>query len=342
MGPAGTLARVMRREAGGDARAGEVAAAAGAVPHPARDGATDRPGLTAAAVHTGVMDHEDPPREVTTRTHTHRAEGPAVTTPTSRTVRSASPSIEVGALTVRRGRRTVLDDLTCAMQPGRVTGLLGPSGAGKTTLMRAIVGTQRIAGGTVSVLGLPAGHRELRRRIGYVTQAPSIYRDISVRDNVRYFARVIGADASRADELLRSVGLAGYEKHLAGNLSGGQSSRVSLACALVGSPDVLVLDEPTVGQDPLLREELWEMIRERSRAGATVLVSSHVMDEAERCEDIVLLREGALLATGTPAEIRTRAGADSLDAAFLALIRGAESRADGPDARSWRTRSDAR
>lgn len=274
--------------------------------------------VPAPRVHTERMDEDVHRPGPEPRLHTHRADGPETSSGTT------APAISVNALTVRRGRRAILDDLTCAMLPGRVTGLLGPSGAGKTTLMRAIVGTQAIASGGVTVLGRPAGHRDLRRRIGYVTQAPSIYRDISVRDNVRYFARVVGADASRADDLLRSVGLAGYEARLAGNLSGGQSSRVSLACALVGSPDVLVLDEPTVGQDPVLREELWAMIRERARAGTTVLVSSHVMDEAERCDDIVLLRDGAVLATGTPAEICERAGADTLDAAFLALIRGEE------------------
>ncbi len=232
-----------------------------------------------------------------------------------------SPAIEVEHLTVVRGKTVVLDDLSCSMVPGRVTGLLGPSGAGKTTLMRAIVGTQKLAGGRVTVLGQRAGSASLRRRIGYVTQAPSIYRDISVLDNLRYFARVVGAPATRLPEVIAAVGLEGYERRLAGSLSGGQTSRVSLACALVGSPDVLVLDEPTVGQDPVLREELWYRLRERAAGGACVVVSSHVMDEAERCDDILLLRDGALLAAGTPREIRDRAGAESLDAAFLALIR---------------------
>lgn len=241
------------------------------------------------------------------------------------------PAIEVDGLTVVRGRVPVLSDLTCAMLPGRVTGLLGPSGAGKTTLMRAIVGTQRLAGGRVTVLGETAGSASLRRRIGYVTQAPSIYRDVSVLGNLRYFARVIGAPTSRIPEVVAAVGLEGYERRLAGSLSGGQTSRVSLACALVGSPDVLVLDEPTVGQDPVLREELWDRLRDRAAGGACVLVSSHVMDEAERCDDILLLRDGALLAAGTPHEIRSRAGAENLDAAFLALIREESDGARAPD-----------
>lgn len=249
------------------------------------------------------------------RRHTHRAEAP-----------NEKPAIRVRELCVRRGKQPVLADLAADLLPGRVTGLLGPSGAGKTTLMGAIVGTQAIASGSVDVLGVPAGSASLRRRVGYVTQAPSIYRDISVRDNLRYFARIVGAPTSRIPEMIAAVGLEGFEKRLAGNLSGGQTSRVSLACALIGSPDVLVLDEPTVGQDPVLREELWDRIRDRAREGCTVVVSSHVMDEAERCDDILLLRNGRMLATGTPQQIRDRAGAETLDAAFLSLIRAEAQR----------------
>lgn len=230
-------------------------------------------------------------------------------------------AVVVDRLTVRRDGRVVLDDLSCRIPAARVTGLLGPSGSGKTTLMRAVVGVQRILSGTVTVLGLPAGSASARRRVAYMTQAASVYLDLSVRENLDYYAAVAGAPASRAREVLEQVGLLAAATSVAGNLSGGQISRVSLACALVGDPEVLVLDEPTVGQDPVLREELWADFRGRAAGGTTVLVSSHVMEEAERCDDLLLLREGRLLAHDTPQSLRRRTGTASLDAAFLRLIR---------------------
>ena len=238
------------------------------------------------------------------------------------TVETSSFAIEVDRLRVRRGRREVLPGLTCAIGSGRVTGLLGPSGSGKTTLMRAIVGVQRCHGGSVSVLGRPAGRADLRSTVAYMTQSVSVYRDISVLENVRYFASLVGAEAARAEEVVEEVGLGGQRSQLAGNLSGGQLSRVSLGCALVGDPLVLILDEPTVGQDPVLREELWAGFRRRAADGATVLVSSHVMDEATRCEDLLLLREGELIAHDHPATLLERTGAEDFDSAFLDLIHG--------------------
>lgn len=230
-------------------------------------------------------------------------------------------AITVTDLVVRRGKATVLDGLTCRVAAGRITGLLGPSGAGKTTLIRAIVGVQVVRSGTVTVLGEPAGSASLRRRIGYVSQAPSVYQDLSVIENVRYFAAIAGAGPAAARAAVDQVGLAGAAGRLVGTLSGGQRSRASLACAIVGDPPVLVLDEPTVGQDPVLREELWGFFHERAAAGATVLVSSHVMDEATRCDALLLIREGTLLADDTPAAIKRRAGTDDMDRAFLQLIR---------------------
>ncbi|NUR28677.1 MAG: ABC transporter ATP-binding protein [Catenulispora sp.] len=229
--------------------------------------------------------------------------------------------IEVRDLVVVRGRRTVLDGFSCSVPTGSVTGLLGPSGSGKTTLMRAIVGVQKVKGGTVTVLGRAAGSAELRKKIGYLTQAPSVYADLTVRENARYFAALYGLDAAHADEIVRNVGLGDAAKQLVGDLSGGQRSRASLACALVGKPEVLVLDEPTVGQDPVLRDELWAQFRAAAAAGTTVLVSSHVMDEANRCDRLLLIRQGALIADDTPAAVKTAAGTDDLDAAFLRLIR---------------------
>lgn len=233
------------------------------------------------------------------------------------------PAIEVEGLRVRRGPRVVLAHLSCTIRAGQVTGLLGPSGSGKTTLMRAIVGVQQCYGGRVSVLGRPAGSADLRSTVAYMTQSVSVYRDLSVTDNVKYFAALVGAEASRVEEVLEEVGLRDQRRQLAGTLSGGQLSRVSLGCALVGDPAVLILDEPTVGQDPLLREELWAGLRKRATDGrATVLVSSHVMDEAARCDDLLLLREGELIAHDRPAALLERTGAKDFDAAFLKLIRG--------------------
>ncbi len=230
------------------------------------------------------------------------------------------PAIAVSELTVVRGGRAVLNGLTLDVEPGRVTGLLGPSGCGKSTLMRAIVGVQIVASGAVTVLGEPAGSASLRRRVGYVTQAPSVYGDLSIEENLRFFAAVAGADERRIAEVIDTVGLAGLEGRVAGSLSGGQRSRVSLATALLGRPAVLVLDEPTVGLDPVLRAELWRDFHELAGAGTTLLISSHVMDEAAECDEVILMRDGAILRQTTPDGLRAETGEQDLSRAFLALI----------------------
>jgi ABC-2 type transport system ATP-binding protein len=214
----------------------------------------------------------------------------------------------------------VLDTLSCAVARGSVTGLLGPSGSGKSTLIRSIVGVQRIAGGTVSVLGSSAGAKELRTRVGYMTQAPSVYGDLTVRENLRFFARVLDVPRDRIDGVLAEVSLQSESERVVGRLSGGQRARVSLATALLGRPELLVLDEPTVGLDPVLRRDLWRLFHELAAQGATLLVSSHVMDEAARCDALLLLREGRLLAQATPDELRAQTGTDRLDDAFLRLV----------------------
>lgn len=224
-------------------------------------------------------------------------------------------------LRVIRGKRVALDDLSVRIARGTVTGLLGPSGCGKTTLMRSIVGTQVIESGTVTVFGHPAGSPPLRRRVGYVTQDPTIYNDLRVVDNVRYFAALYGARASEADAAVDGVGLREHADAYCGNLSGGQRTRVSLACALVCRPDLLVLDEPTVGLDPVLRADLWEQFHALARRGTTLLVSSHVMDEAEHCAELLLMREGRLLTHTTPQRLREDTGCTSLEEAFLSIIR---------------------
>ena len=230
-------------------------------------------------------------------------------------------AIVVDRLTVSRGGKPVLQDLSFTVGGGSVTGLLGPSGAGKTTLIRCLVGVQNIDAGAVSIFGLPAGHVDLRSRLGYVTQAPSVYLDLSVNENVRYFAALYGRDKTVADQVISDVGLTGQAEQLAGNVSGGQLSRISLACALVGRPDLLVLDEPTVGQDPVLREELWAQFRMLADSGVTVIVSSHVMDEANRCDRLLLLRGGSVIADGSPDRILADAGTTDMDQAFLNLVR---------------------
>jgi ABC-2 type transport system ATP-binding protein len=233
-------------------------------------------------------------------------------------------AIEVRDLVIARGKRTVLHGLSCTIPAGTVTGLLGPSGSGKTTLMRAIVGVQIVKSGTVTVLGEPAGSAPLRSTVGYLTQAPSVYADLTVRENARYFASLLGYDAAEADRAVADVGLADAAGQLVSTLSGGQRSRASLACAMLGRPRLLVLDEPTVGQDPVLRDELWQQFQALAAAGTTVLVSSHVMDEARRCQRLLLIREGRLIADDTPDGVRATAGTDDMDEAFLRLIRDLE------------------
>jgi ABC-2 type transport system ATP-binding protein len=231
------------------------------------------------------------------------------------------PAVLVSALRVVRGGRLVLRDVGCEIATGTVTGLLGPSGCGKSTLMRAVVGVQQVAGGSIDVFGVPAGTPDLRSRVGYMTQAPSVYGDLTVGENLRYFARVLGR-RDRVDEVTKLVGLAEHERTLVRDLSGGEQSRASLAVALLGAPDLLVLDEPTVGLDPLLRRELWGMFHRLADSGSALLVSTHVMDEAERCDRLLLMREGEILASGTPSELRVRAAAETLEEAFMSLTEG--------------------
>ena len=233
---------------------------------------------------------------------------------------AAASAIRVEGLRVVRGGNIVLPELSCEAAQGSVTGLLGPSGSGKSTLIRAIVGVQRIAGGTVEVLGEPAGSKPLRSRVGYMTQAPSVYGDLTVRENLRFFAGVLGVKGDAVDRVIGEVALVDYADHIVARLSGGQRARVSLASALLGSPDLLVLDEPTVGLDPVLRRDLWQLFHQLAAGGATLLISSHVMDEADRCDALLLLREGRLLAQATPAELRARTGSERLDDAFLRLV----------------------
>lgn len=233
-------------------------------------------------------------------------------------------AVRVRALRVERGGRTIIDGLDVAVPAGQVVGLLGPSGSGKTTLLRAVVGVQDRVTGDVTVLGEPAGAPGLRRRVGYVTQAASVYTDLTVTQNLRYFARLAGLPRAGTEAAVRravaAVDLGGHERQRVGTLSGGELSRVSLAAALVGDPELLVLDEPTVGLDPVLRRDLWAMFRRLAGEGRTLLVSSHVMDEATQCDRLLLLRDGGLVADTTPDELLTTTGAPDAERAFLALV----------------------
>ncbi|MBR6459169.1 MAG: ABC transporter ATP-binding protein [Actinomycetaceae bacterium] len=236
----------------------------------------------------------------------------------------ATPAIEIDSLVVARGkgkaRKEILHGVTADIPTGSITGLLGPSGCGKTTLIRTIVGAQKITSGAVRVLGQAAGSPSLRSQLAYTSQQLSIYPDITVAENVEYFAALVGADSASAQQALDTVDLEDYADRLVSTLSGGQASRTSLACALVGNPQVLVLDEPTVGLDPLTRQSLWATFRQLAKSGVTLLISSHVMDEARYCDSVLLMREGHFLAHEPLAALQERTSTANAEDAFLALI----------------------
>lgn len=231
--------------------------------------------------------------------------------------------VRVRGLRVSRGGQEILHGLDLELAEGSIIGLLGPSGCGKTTLMRTLVGVQRYEG-AVHVLGSRPGAPATRGRVGYMTQGGAVYTDLTARQNVAYFASLAGPRSRDVEDVLAAVGLAQIADRPVSTYSGGQAGRVSLACALVGSPDLLVLDEPTVGLDPVTREELWMAFRAIAEAGTAILVSSHVMDEAFRCDRVLLMRDGRFLTASTAAELLERTGAETLDEAFLAVIRDAD------------------
>jgi ABC-2 type transport system ATP-binding protein len=235
-----------------------------------------------------------------------------------------SDAIEIRDLLVRRGGHHVVRVGELGVAAGAVTGLMGPSGCGKTTLMRTIVGVQRVAAGGVTVLGRPAGSAALRSRVGYMTQAPSVYGDLTVRENLRFYARALGAPLSRVDEVIDAVRVPARAGQLVRDLSGGERARVSLAAVLLGEPDLLILDEPTVGLDPLLRIELWRLFARLAEGGATLLVSSHSLEEARHCDRLLLMRDGELLVADTPGGLSRRTGQENLEDAFVALVRREE------------------
>jgi ABC-2 type transport system ATP-binding protein len=219
------------------------------------------------------------------------------------------------------GRQPALQGISLRLRRGEVYGLLGPNGSGKTTLIRCLLGLVKPERGTVRVLGRLMPDLGVLSRVGYMTQAAALYPDLSVEENLRFFAAIYGADASLT-EALRLVDLVERRDSVVATLSGGMRTRASLACALVHRPELLLLDEPTVGVDPLLRMRLWDRFREMAEGGVTILVSSHVMDEAERCQRLGLIRFGRLLAEGTVESLKEEAGVNRLEDAFLKLSSG--------------------
>ncbi len=231
-----------------------------------------------------------------------------------------SSAVLADGVAVRRRGRQVLEGIDWQVKAGTICGVIGPSGCGKTTLLRSVIGAQRFTG-RLEVLGEPAGDADLRRRIGYVTQAASVYDDLTMGENLRYFANVVSGPPADVDRVLAAVGLTARDGDLVGRLSGGQRSRVSLAVALLGYPELLILDEPTVGQDPVLRQELWQLFGEMAAGGTTLVVSSHVMDEAQRCDTLLLLRDGRVVSSGrSPGQLCEQTRTASVEQAFLALV----------------------
>lgn len=225
-------------------------------------------------------------------------------------------------LEIIRGGKQILHKLSFSISAGKLTGLIGPSGSGKTTLIRTIVGAQLITSGHLTVLDRPAGTKSLRREIGYVTQSPAVYGDLTVRQNLKYFAAILGKGKSEVRRVIAQVDLEGQTDQVVASLSGGQHARVSLAVALLGDAKVLVLDEPTVGLDPLLREHLWKLFRSLAHEGRTLVISSHVMDEAEKCDDLLLLRDGGILSFSSKPELLQNTGTKTVESAFLKLVEG--------------------
>lgn len=236
-----------------------------------------------------------------------------------------SSSVSVKNLSVTLGGQVkALRNITVDFPTGKTIGVIGPSGAGKTTLIRSIVGRQHSTSGNIRVFDLPAGSPRLRRQLTYMTQGLSVYSDLTVAENLKYFAVMSGQPKKQikplVHDLLKTVDLTNKASTLVSNLSGGQQQRASLAVALIGSPKLMVLDEPTVGLDPVLREKLWNLFARLAEQGITLIISSHSMDEANRCDDLVLIRDGQLIAHSSPAQLRAQTGTKTIEEAFLKLV----------------------
>ena len=228
--------------------------------------------------------------------------------------------VRISDLKIIRDGKTIIPNLSMRIDRGKIVGLLGPSGSGKTTILRSIVGVQAIQAGTITVLGMTAGSKDLRTRIGYFTQNASIYTDLTCLENLRYFAQILSQSEISIGEVLELVDLTKNQKQLASSLSGGERARLALATALLGRPELLILDEPTVGLDPVLRRDLWNLFHRLADQGKTLLISSHVMDEADRCDSLFLLREGRVLASGTPHDLKAASHTNEMETVFISLV----------------------
>ncbi len=230
-------------------------------------------------------------------------------------------SIEMSDVRVKRGSSEVLSGVNLRIPKGVITGLLGPSGAGKTTLLRTIVGIQANVTGSISVLGEAPGSSSLKHKVRYGTQDSSVFADLTVLANLEYAAKLLNAPRESAKIVVEQVGLNKQANQLVRSLSGGQRSRVSLAISLLGNPELILLDEPTVGLDPVLRADLWELFHDLVLRGTTLVVSSHVMDEAERCDELVLMREGSVIYSGSLPRLLEDTGQENAEQAFIASVR---------------------
>lgn len=235
------------------------------------------------------------------------------------------PAVKIKNLSIRLGGEVeAINDVSLELPAGKAIGIIGPSGAGKTTLVRSIVGRLNISSGEISVLGLPAGSSKLREQITYMTQGLSVYSDLTIHENLRFFATMAGQHGEEAKKtiggVLKAVDLSDKKDALVSNLSGGQKQRVSLAIALIGTPKLMVLDEPTVGLDPLLREKLWKLFSRLTKQGTSLIITSHSMGEAERCDDLVLIRNGKVIAHDTPDELKKKTGTKTIEQSFLKLV----------------------
>jgi ABC-2 type transport system ATP-binding protein len=235
-------------------------------------------------------------------------------------VETFTHAVEIESLVVIKGGNPILENVNFRLEVGKIHGLLGPSGSGKTTLMRSILGVQQFKSGEVLVLGHQAGAKELRSLIGYSTQSASIYGDLTVAENLRFFSHLHSTNELPDTEILKLVDLSDKSHRLASSLSGGEKARLALATTLVGTPSLIVLDEPTVGLDPLLRIQIWNLFRTLAQMGKTLLISSHIMDEAANCDNLVLMREGKILATGSPESLLQSSKSQDLEEAFIHFV----------------------
>lgn len=222
------------------------------------------------------------------------------------------------------GHFKALKNINLELPVGKTIGFIGPSGAGKTTLIRGIVGSLRITSGEINVFDEPAGSKSLREHVSYMTQELSVYPDLTVKENLKYFITMTGQSRKTSGDILKEVlelvDMTNKSDSLVSNLSSGQKQRVSLAVALIGSPKLMVLDEPTVGLDPVLRENLWSLFTRLANQGTTLIISSHSMDEAGRCDDLVLIRGGKLIAHNSPRVLLEKTGTKTVEESFLKLV----------------------